>query len=162
MVKIRVVEKQDTVAEEEPQQNEQETPKEDVEEEDQSIEIKEEPIQEPVKKRIGRPPNPPKEKKVYVRTEAQKQATLKMLAVRDANAAKRKTEREERDAIFKEEMEKKIVKKAVVIKQRQLKKAAVLDIVSDDDEPAEEVIRKVYKRAVKEIPVPVQPKYIFL
>ena len=59
---------------------------------------------------------------------------------------------------YKEGLENKIVKKAISIKKRQIKKEAVLDEISDDDTPIQKI-----KQIAKKIPQPIeQPKYLYV
>jgi hypothetical protein len=69
----------------------------------------------------------------------------------------------------KEENEAKIMKKAISIKKKQIKKQLVLDDVSDDDEPIEEIKQKIIKSQKKKVvpapvpvPVPLLPKVIYM
>lgn len=126
-------------------------------------------IQEPVKKKAGRPRNPPKEKKPRgPRTEAQKEATRKMIAVKMEKANERKTLKQQQEEEHKKVLEEKVVKTAIKIKKRQLKKEKVIEeVVSDgeDDEPVEEIKKKVIKRntrVVEEQPIDVKPKFNFI
>ena len=61
---------------------------------------------------------------------------------------------------YKTGLEAKIVKKAISIKKRQIKKEAALDEISDDETP----IKKI-KEIAKRIPIPPpieQPKYLYV
>jgi hypothetical protein len=51
--------------------------------------------------------------------------------------------------------EEKIVKKAIAIKKKQIKKNAVLDEISDDDTPLEKI--KEVAMAAKPVPPPPEP-----
>jgi hypothetical protein len=137
----------------------------------------------PIKRSRGRPtlpvPEPvykPREKPLVKkeRTEAQKEATRKMLEVRDRNRANRtsvKAVKEDlkvlRDQQISElkaqaikEYQDSLVKKAISIKKKEIKKKIELEeAVSDDDTPIEE-IRKIVKQPVKTVrsnPVPTVP-----
>ena len=112
-----------------------------------------------------------------IQSEKQKQNTEKM-----RNKLKeyheRKREEKEQLAIQKQEEEKqrkkkiedKIVTKAIAIKKKQIKQEAILDEISDDDTPIEEV-KKIVKKLpakkdepnpVKLPPEPLKPKFIFI
>lgn len=142
----------------------------------------------PVKRGRGRPtlPVPPPVYKPRTqpavkkeRTEAQKEATRKMLAVRDANRAARtsvkavkedlKILRDQQIAELKQqaikEYQDSLVKKAISIKKKEIKRKVELEeAVSDDDTPIEE-IRKITKKlpakvsnpAPRSLPVPSVP-----
>ena len=107
---------------------------------------------------------------------AKKPRTEKQIAVFERAKATAKTNAENRRIVAelraKEERElldKKIVQKAIAIKKKEIKKQAVLDAVSDDDTPIEE-IRKIVslpakEKVIKEITLPAaveKPKYIFI
>jgi hypothetical protein len=63
---------------------------------------------------------------------------------------------------YKEGLEQKIVKKAISIKKKQIKKEAVLDEISDDETPIE-AIKQIAKKKKQLIPpVDDKPKYIFV
>lgn len=123
-------------------------------------------IQAPVEKRgKGRPPVQ-KPEPVYKprtqpavkkeRTEAQKEATRRMLEARDKKRAERpsvKAVKEDLKALREHQIEElkaqavkeyqdSLVKKAISIKKKQIKKQVQLDEISDDDTPIEE-IRKI-------------------
>jgi hypothetical protein len=102
-----------------------------------------------------------KEKKP--RSEKQIEAFKKASAIRDANRAKRKEE-------TKKVIEEKVLQKAVSIKKRQIKKMQVLDEISDDETPMEE-IRQIQRaitpppvRPIQQIQQPInkKPQFIFL
>ena len=149
-------------------------------------------IQAPLKKGRGRPTLPVPEP-VYKprtqpavkkeRTEAQKEATRKMLAVRDANRASRtsikavkedlKVLRDQQISELKQqaikEYQDSLVKKAISIKKKEIKKKIELEEISDDDTPIEE-IRKITKRlpakqsnnVVRNLPTPVKVPITFI
>ena len=142
-----------------------------VEESDGEMEIK------PQKKRIynvkPKDPNAPKRE----RTDAQKLAWEKALAARQANRDNRKTEKEsekeriarelnEKKLLAKKQVEDKIVRKAISIKKKAIKKEIILDEISDDDTPIEE-IKKIVKRQqpnrqVNQPPIAQIPKLVFM
>ena len=97
------------------------------------------------------------------RSEKQIETTKKMIEKRNANILVAKEKKAQEDMIRKKEIEEKIVKKAVSIKKREIKKRAVLEEISDDDSPIEEIKRIATKIAVKKAPIlePEIPKTIF-
>lgn len=95
------------------------------------------------------------------RTEAQIKAFEKAKETARLNAEKRKTER---DLVAQQEqkvVEEKLVKKAIAVKKKQIKKQAILDEIEDDDTPLEEIEKIVKKlparKVVKEVELPVKP-----
>ena len=59
---------------------------------------------------------------------------------------------------YKEGLEQKIVKKAISIKKKQIKKEAALDEISDDETPIQKI-----KQIANKIPPPIeQPKYLYV
>ena len=73
------------------------------------------------------------------RTPKQLEAFEKAKAIRDANTLKRK---EEAKLIAEQErkmIEEKLVKKAISIKKKQIKKQSIIDEMSDDDTPIEKI-----------------------
>jgi len=144
-------------------------------------ELDDEPVQTP--RQRGRPRKQPvKEidpdevpKPKRVQTAAQKANFQKALDARKQNIAMRNQQKAELAAaaeLKKEEkqadVERKILKKAVVIKKKQILKEAILDEISDDEIPVE-VVQKIIKKqqakkAVKSSkPVePPTPKYTFV
>jgi len=97
----------------------------------------------------------PKKERTAKQLEAFEKARQKMLV----NTEQRKAQKALEDVQLKKELEEKIVQKAIAIKKKQIKKKAVLDIVSDDETPIEEVkkLAMKVKPAVMELP----PKTIF-
>lgn len=82
------------------------------------------------------------------RTPKQIDAFERAKAIRDANTAKRKE-----DAALKAEEERKIIeekliKKAIALKKKQIKKQAVLDEVSDDETPIEKIKEIALKQSL--------------
>ena len=73
------------------------------------------------------------------RTSKQLEAFERAKAIRDANTLKRKEEARLRDEAEKKLIEAKLVKKAISLKKKQIKKQAVLDEISDDDTPIEKI-----------------------
>lgn len=99
------------------------------------------------------------------RTEAQKQACLRMIEGRDRVRAerisveeikrqlkeKREAELEQKRLEAIEAHEKLLLKKAIVIKKKQIKKEKELEYISDDDTPIEE-IKKIMSRGTTRQP----------
>ena len=93
------------------------------------------------------------------RTPAQIAAFKKVQAKRDENRVQRLVEKKLKEKADQEELEAKLVKKAVSIKKKQLKKQAVLDEISDDDTPIE-TIRAAQRAAPRRIE-PAPKKYLY-
>lgn len=117
-----------------------------------------------------------KEKKP--RTAKQIEAFEKARQTREKNALARKQMRDEEAIAIRKQVEDKLVKKAIAVKKKQIKQQAILDEISDDETPLEEV-EKIATRSVtktrlkrevsKDFPAPpppaqepVTPKYYFL
>ena len=79
------------------------------------------------------------------RSEKQIEACKKMMEKRREKQAERKVVKDAEAEVFKKELEEKIVSKAVSIKKKQIKKKAILESISDDDEAIESVMAKVRK-----------------
>ena len=62
---------------------------------------------------------------------------------------------------YKEGLENKIVKKAISIKKRQIKKEAALDEISDDETPMEK-IKQISKKIPIQPPIEQKPKYLYV
>jgi len=88
---------------------------------------------------------------------------------------KRKQERERLQEEAKKQREEKIIQKAIALKKKELKKQAILDAISDDDEDIEVIKRIVARKKQKEqekeskpqpatpvAPTIPQPKYIYI
>ena len=115
-----------------------------------------------------------KEKKP--RTAKQIEAFEKARQTREKNALARKQMRDEEAIAIRKEVEDKLVKKAIAVKKKQIKQQAVLDEISDDDTPLEEVEKiatrsktRLKREVSKDFPAPppvaeepVRPKYYFL
>ena len=136
--------------------------------------IEEESLEEctPVKKGKGRPKkvlepvaedqedaSPQKPKRVQ--TDAQRENFKKALAKRQENITLRKAakeaEQEAKSAVVEEkkkEIQRKVLKKAVVLKKREILEQTALDEISDDDIPDEVVQKIVKKQRAKSAPKP--------
>jgi hypothetical protein len=73
------------------------------------------------------------------RTQKQLEAFEKAKQIRDANALKRKEEQKKKEEEERKIIEAKLVKKAISIKKKEIKKQALLDEISDDDTPIEKI-----------------------
>lgn len=73
------------------------------------------------------------------RTPKQLEAFEKAKAIRDANTLKRKEEAKLRADEERKIIEEKLVKKAISIKKKQIKKQSIIDEMSDDDTPIEKI-----------------------
>jgi hypothetical protein len=82
-------------------------------------------------------------------TEKQLEALRKGQQTRDANAKKRKEEAERIAAEEKKILEEKIVRKAISIKKKQIKKQAALDEIEDDDTPIQKIKSTIEKSEAK-------------
>jgi hypothetical protein len=85
------------------------------------------------------------------RSEKQIETTKKMIEKRNANILVAKEKKAQEDMIRKKEIEEKIVKKAVAIKKREIKQKAILEEISDDDTPIEEIKKIASKVQVKKV-----------
>jgi len=70
-------------------------------------------------------------------TDKQLDALKKGQEKRDENRSRNKLEKEKKEEEEKRIIEEKLVKKAISIKKKQIKKQALLDEISDDEEPAD-------------------------
>jgi len=92
------------------------------------------------------------EKQRKPRTQAQIDAFKKVRDKKMENARLREQERKLLLDQQQKDLEEKIIKKAVSIKKKQIKKEAVLEEISDDDTPIE-VIKEIKKRIPHVAPV---------
>jgi len=114
-----------------------------------------------VKKVITKKPEPeeeetPKPKKE--RSARQVEAFEACLLKKKVNSDKRLNDAKKLAEFEKKALEEKLVKKAISVKKKQLKKELVLDEISDDDTPMEKI-----KPKPKPVAIPVKeiPKTIF-
>jgi len=89
-------------------------------------------------------------------------------AEKEAMQLQLQKQQEQLEKLHKKEFEDKLIKKAVATKKKQIKRAAVLDEVSDDETPIEQV-REMQKNAPKKQPtqqptqhVQQRPQFIFV
>ena len=98
------------------------------------------------------------------RTQKQIDAFQKVRDKKMENAKMRQEEKKLKDEEDRKELEAKIIKKAVAIKKKQIKKQTVLEEISDDDTPIEVI--KEMKKNIKEIkpekPEKPKPKFNFV
>lgn len=80
------------------------------------------------------------------KSEKQLESFKRAREKRMENIERRKREVEELERQAKEELDKKIVSKAISIKKKLIKQNAELDAVSDDDTPLEEVMKIAKKK----------------
>jgi hypothetical protein len=109
--------------------------------------------------------SPPKVKRVQ--SEKQKQNFIRALEVRKQKIEERKAAKlaleeakEVEQEVKKKERERKIIKKAVVLKKRSILEETALDEISDDDIPdsvIQKVIKKQKAKAKATVPKPVAP-----
>lgn len=83
------------------------------------------------------------------KSEKQLESFKKAREKRMENVNRRKSEIAELEKQAKEELDKKIVSKAISIKKKLIKQNAELDAVSDDDTPLEEVMKIAKKKPVR-------------
>jgi hypothetical protein len=97
-------------------------------------------------------------------TDKQKEALDKGKEKRKANVLVIREQKQKAEEEYKRATEEKIIKKAIAIKKKEIKKNALLDAVSDDETPIEE-IKAIKKRQQKPQPIkvePPKPKYFYV
>jgi len=107
--------------------------------------------------------SPPKKKRVQ--SEAQKANFQKALEKRKQNIELRKAAKlaaeeakEQEQEVKKKEVERKVVKKAICIKKKEILSQVALDEISDCDDIPNEVVEKIVKRQrAKKVAVPKPP-----
>lgn len=82
------------------------------------------------------------------RTQAQLDAFNKAKEIRDNNTKKRLEERQQFIDEERKKAEDKIIKKAISLKKKEIKKQAILDEISDDDTPIQK-IKEIAKTSIK-------------
>ena len=122
--------------------------------------IEEDEITPPVKPVKVKPIKEDK-RKTSVRTVKQIEAFAKVQEIRQVNRDGRAKDKIIQLDELKKENEAKIIKKAISIKKKQIKKQIILDEVSDDDEPIELIKDKIMKSNMKatkkSLPIPEEP-----
>lgn len=94
------------------------------------------------------------------RSLRQIEAFNKVLEIKRQKTEERKKLKDAEKEEYQKDLEELVVKKAVSIKKKQLKKKAILESISDDEEPIESVmqkVKKIHSRPVQERQ-PVQPQ----
>ena len=95
------------------------------------------------------------------RTQKQKEAFERCILKKKECALKRNDDAKRLAAFEKAALEEKVVKKAISIKKKQIKKQSALDEISDDDTPIEKVKEIAKKIPVKQIEKP-KPAFNFI
>jgi len=98
------------------------------------------------------PPKPKRE-----RTQKQIDAFNKCIDTKKKKAAERAEAARQLVELNKKALEEKVVKKAISIKKKQIKKQSALGEISDDDEPIEKV--KEHAKTIK--PVAAKPQIVY-
>jgi hypothetical protein len=148
-------------ADEEPQQQEEEETEEEIQKsKEEEPEEEFEYIQPPTPKAT----KPKKEdKRKAPRTPAQQEQFLK---TKERLQEKHQKSREEKEKAKKEKEEltkERIIKKAIALKKKQIKEMALLDDISDDETPLQEINKIVhelpsrFRKANETLPTPVNP-----
>lgn len=100
------------------------------------------------------------------RTEKQMEAFQRAIMVREENRKARDQERKRIEEEQKKILHEKMVKKAISLKKKEIKKQAILDEISDDDTPIEKVKKVAEKVAsrteVEQKELPAKPQGIKL
>lgn len=94
------------------------------------------------------------QKKKRIQSEAQKLNTQKMREKLAEAQQRKKEEKAEREAMERAILDEKIIKKAISIKKKQIKKEKVLDEISDDETPMEEIVKKIKPKVQPMVPPP--------
>ena len=110
-----------------------------------------------------------------VQTEAQKLNTQKMREKLKEKQELLRKEKIAQDELMKAKLEEKIINKAISIKKKQIKKEVILDEISDDETPLQEIKNTIKNKKViyahlpppenifsKPIEQVYKPKYIFV
>lgn len=95
-------------------------------------------------------------------TEKQLEALKKGQQIRDENRDKMRAQKKIREDEEKRILEEKLVKKAIAVKKKQIKKQALLDEISDDDTPIQKIKEQVMKSEPKVEIVKQGPKIIYI
>jgi hypothetical protein len=117
-------------------------------------------LQAPKKKRI------PTEKQLEVLRKARESNQMRL----KEQQVKKKLEEQEiekevgrRLEEYRKSLEDRVLKKAISIKKKEIKRQAVLEDISDDETPIEKIKEISRKRIIQQLPsAPQQPKYIFV
>ena len=118
------------------------------------VEVSDDEIEKPPLPLVKEKPVKIDKRRTSVRTDKQKEAFVKVLEIRQVKRDDRAKERVIQEEELKKENEEKIISKAISIKKKQIKKQIILDNISDDDEPIEEIKQKILKSNMKKKPAP--------
>lgn len=77
------------------------------------------------------------------RTEKQIEQFKKVVETKMKNASERKKLAEVKAVVDKQELEEKLVKKAIAVKKKQIKKQKIIDDISDEEKEDDPVIQKM-------------------
>lgn len=105
------------------------------------------------KPQIPEPEPIPAEKVKKPRTDAQIASFKRAQQIRFENAERRRVEREEKEKEYMQEVEEKLVKKAIAVKKRQIKETMIIDKIqepdtADDDEQIRQVVQKSKRKVL--------------
>lgn len=103
---------------------------------------------------------PPTPKPRRERTQKQIDAFNRCIETKKKKAAERAAEAKRLAEYDKKALEEKVVKKAISIKKKQIKKQSALDEISDDDEPIEKI--KEIAKTIKPVVAKPQPAFKFI
>jgi hypothetical protein len=103
---------------------------------------------------------PPTPKPKRERTQKQIDAFNRCIETKKKKAAERAAEAKRLAEYDKKALEEKVVKKAISIKKKQIKKQSALDEISDDDTPIEKV--KEHAKTIKPVAAKPQPAFKFI
>lgn len=95
------------------------------------------------------------------RTPKQLEAFERAKAIRDANYAKRKQEADLKAEQERKILEEKLVKKAIAVKKKQIKKQQLLDEISSDDDTKPIQKSREPVNASPVVAIPPTPKFVF-
>jgi hypothetical protein len=116
-------------------------------------------IQEPIieeEEEVEEPPKEteeaPEEEVILIKTikkprsQAQMDAFERAKTARSLNTEKRKQEREQEKFIYEQEVEQKLIKKAISLKKQQIRDTMIIDKIPDYNDDHEEEIKKVVQK----------------
>ena len=117
-------------------------------------ELEEEEVKEEIENEIEKPIKPIKKPRSQKQIDVLEKGRKKMLENSKLRAIEKKNMEEE----TKKSFEKKVVKKALEIKKKQILQDSILDeISSDDDTPLEKIKKIIKKKTIKEFPSVIVP-----
>lgn len=122
-----------------------------IEESNEPLQASKEEQEEEIPRALCDPPVKPKKKASEKQLEAMALGRLKRFELIDMRKKQAQIDRENE----KKQLEEKIVQKAISIKKKEIKKSLVLDEISDDETPIEEI--KTAVKAKKQQPPPKPP-----